>query len=499
MTLGNGLVDQRTYDQSYGILTHTITPIVSNTYVYTLDAFVASVTDNLSAANNRTFGYDGADRLVTADGPWGNGGFTYDLNGNRLTKTEGPSTTNYNYDLIKRNRLTSTTGAEVASYAYDDAGMITGDRTYTYDYSPPTMIWRANSYPYLEQWPWPCDVLYHYDGDSRQVYQASRYLYCEHDQLERWLYYDSQSRVLSEQTLDSDLLPPADDFIRDYVWLGNAPLAQISRDVAGIDSLYYYHTDYLGTPQRMTDTAQGVVWGGEYLPFGDFVSDPTSTAVENNLRFQGQYSGDRYFHVGPGLYQNWHRDYDPRLGRYRQPDPLGVETPSGYLTPDPMLRRFLEPETGRLLSRDPLGEFANGMGGAQDANLYAYVGNSPLNFIDPLGLCGCGQTGDYLSCLSNCIQAGDPLGYSAAPFAPIPKVIPEKVGLVEKAIRQPGGSRFTTITRVIGHRIGGAAATAGRAIGRAGAAGAVTYGVYLVGLEGFCAVDCALDSCSFPD
>lgn len=39
-----------------------------------------------------------------------------------------------------------------------------------------------------------------------------------------------------------------------------------------------------------------------------------------------------------------------------------------------------------LLSRDPLGEFANGMGfGAQGVNLYAYVVNNPLRYIDPLG------------------------------------------------------------------------------------------------------------------
>ena len=50
-----------------------------------------------------------------------------------------------------------------------------------------------------------------------------------------------------------------------------------------------------------------------------------------------------------------------------------------YLTP----HRTYRPDISRWLSRDPAGEFANGLGWAQDVNLYAYVGNSPLNFTVP--------------------------------------------------------------------------------------------------------------------
>lgn len=41
--------------------------------------------------------------------------------------------------------------------------------------------------------------------------------------------------------------------------------------------------------------------------------------------------------------------------------------------------RYYDPGVGRYVSADPLGQHA-------DANLYAYVGNSPTNAIDPLGL-----------------------------------------------------------------------------------------------------------------
>jgi RHS repeat-associated protein len=42
--------------------------------------------------------------------------------------------------------------------------------------------------------------------------------------------------------------------------------------------------------------------------------------------------------------------------------------------------RYYDPRIGRFISEDPL-ELAGG-----DANFYTYVANSPINFVDPLGL-----------------------------------------------------------------------------------------------------------------
>ena len=65
-------------------------------------------------------------------------------------------------------------------------------------------------------------------------------------------------------------------------------------------------------------------------------------AFAYNLRFPGQY-----FDAETGKHYNYFRDYDPRLGRYVQSDPIGLQ------------------------------------GGL---NTFGYVRGRPLNLFDPLGL-----------------------------------------------------------------------------------------------------------------
>ncbi len=100
------------------------------------------------------------------------------------------------------------------------------------------------------------------------------------------------------------------------------------------------HADHLGAPQKMTDDTRTVVWDAAFTPFGE--DDSIIGAETNNWRFPGQYAD-----VESGLSYNWHRTYDPAIGRYLQSDPIGL---------------------------------AGGL------NTYAYVGGNPVTYVDPWGL-----------------------------------------------------------------------------------------------------------------
>jgi len=110
--------------------------------------------------------------------------------------------------------------------------------------------------------------------------------------------------------------------------------------------LYFIHTDHLGTPQVLSDTSGQVVWRASYGPFGQTGInedvDGDGTAVSFNLAFPGQY-----YDQETRLHYNWNRYMDPETGRYLTSDPIGLQ------------------------------------GGL---NTYAYVRANPLKFIDPLGL-----------------------------------------------------------------------------------------------------------------
>jgi RHS repeat-associated protein len=109
---------------------------------------------------------------------------------------------------------------------------------------------------------------------------------------------------------------------------------------------YYIHADQLDTPREITDTNGTLVWQWDNNdPFG--VNAPNENpsgvgAFSFNLKFPGQY-----FDRETSTHYNVNRDYDPATGRYTQSDLIGL---------------------------------------AGGVNTYAYVGDNPLSWIDPLGL-----------------------------------------------------------------------------------------------------------------
>ena len=126
--------------------------------------------------------------------------------------------------------------------------------------------------------------------------------------------------------------------MREYIYLPEAEIAparqaraQVDRPIAVVDAVntatpatLMVHVDHLNRPVRMTNAAKASVWDVIYTPWGSLHS--ATGAQTLNARFPGQW-----FQLESALHYNWHRHYDPSLGRYTQPDPLGfVDGPSVY-------------------------------------------------------------------------------------------------------------------------------------------------------------------------
>ncbi len=80
---------------------------------------------------------------------------------------------------------------------------------------------------------------------------------------------------------------------------------------------YFYHNDHLGTPHKLNAVNGEVVWSALYSSFGEATVE--IEAVENNLRFPGQYCD-----AETGLHYNCQRYYDPETGRYITSGPIGL-------------------------------------------------------------------------------------------------------------------------------------------------------------------------------
>ena len=88
-------------------------------------------------------GYDDIDQLTSESRTGYSASYTYDANGNRLTKTLAGVTDTYNYDTTGADKLMSISrgGTTIKSYTYDAAGrtktVVTsaGTTTLDYDYS----------------------------------------------------------------------------------------------------------------------------------------------------------------------------------------------------------------------------------------------------------------------------------------------------------------------------------------------------------------------------
>lgn len=367
------------------------------TYTYDAGNRVTQIVDSISGTIIRT--YDSLNRLTSETTPQGTVSYTYDAASRRSTMTvAGQPTVNYTYD--DANRLTHITqGASTVSFAYDAANRRTSITLpngivveYVYDVAS-----RVTAIDYKQGTTVLGNLTYQYDANGNRTQiggswartglpqELSSAIYNAANQMTAFgnqtLTYDANGNLTSDgannyswdarnrlhsmigtangsyqyDSLGRRITKAVNGNATHFLYSGLTSVQELSGSVptvnlltgVGIDEYFTKTdseqtstllTDVLGSTVALTDNMGVVETQISYEPFGKATN--TGQINSNSIQYTGRENDET------GLYYYRGRYYSPILHRFIKEDPLRQA-----------------------------GE-----------NLYLYVQNNPLRFIDPLGL-----------------------------------------------------------------------------------------------------------------
>ena len=330
--------------------------------------------------------YDGLDRLSQA---LENGGsvlaaYSYDSEGRvqQLTRGGGVTTTGLGYDPVSRlNSLshtlaTSLDNVSFSSFGYNPDNQIVGlsisnseydplAKSATQSYAPANGL---NQYTAVGgvSFSWDPRANLTSDGSTTYSYDLENHLTGASGTYNASLIYDPLGRLYQTTSgsatttflYDGDRIAVEYDgngnLLRRYAYgpSGDNPIVWYEGAAVGQSNRRYLHSDHHGSIIAVTDTNGATLAVNQYDPYG----------LRNSLN-QGrfQYTGQAYV-PELGLYYYKARMYNATLGRFMQTDPVGYK---------------------------------------DDLDLYAYVGNDPLDRTDPSGnvgegaALGCAATAEF--------------------------------------------------------------------------------------------------------
>lgn len=296
-----------------------------------------------------TYSYDHRGRLTEVDNLTANTKvkYTYDANGNRLTKTDtsGSGTTwTGTYDAQDRLITYGTDSSSLTTYAYTDWGALktktaaNGDAT-TYTYDELGNLTKVVLPTAKDE-----TIDYVVDGENHRIERTvsttstkavtgtTRYLW---DGPRLIAETDGSGKVLQRYAYGLDSNVP------DYMVVTGGDAYRLIKDERGSVRLV------VDVDKTLTAASDAVVERIDYDEYGI----PTFSCP--NLTGDA-CSGFQPFEFAGGI-------YDPDTGLVR----FGA--------------RDYDPETGRWTEKDPL------LFGGGDTDLYVYVGDDPVDFVDPTG------------------------------------------------------------------------------------------------------------------
>lgn len=253
----------------------------------------------------------------------------------RVTATEGTAEEKYAYDSFG-NRALKVSGAVSQSFdehnpftagegiSYDANGQVTNDGVHSYSYDGNGLITSVDG----------GSIRYFYDAEGNRIRKQMK------DGNHEYIWWNDQ--LMAERGPDG--------VWTDYVYVNGGRFASIrsgSNPSKSTGDVAFFVTSAVGA-SRMNVSAGGVVLAkGTFSAFGKPATVASGGAEIISF-------SDEVHDPETGLDTYKFRSYNPRLGRWMSPDPSSLH-------------------------------FAS-MGNPQTYNLYAYVVNDPLKYVDSLGL-----------------------------------------------------------------------------------------------------------------
>jgi RHS repeat-associated protein len=325
------------YDAGNRLVSRSAPNGVTSSYAYDgLDRLTA-LTHALGAATliSNQYQYNNANNITNWTAASGNHDYGYDPV-NRLTSATNSAqpNENYSYDVVG-NRTASHLSA---SYNYQPFNKLTSSATASYTYDN-----NGNSLSKIDS-SGTTTFTWNEENQLKQVTLANALTVTyKYDALGRRIQRSTSNGAVQKFVYDSqDVIQDLDDSGQVITSYLNGPGIDNKIRQTDANGNLYYVADHLGSTIALTNDSGEMVEGIGYDSFGNSTGSSLT----------------RYTYTG--------REFDPDTGLY-------------YYR-----ARFYDAQVGRFISEDPIA--LNG-----GLNLYTYVKNDPLRFVDPSGLTRCNR------------------------------------------------------------------------------------------------------------